>query len=76
MIPEDVKHRRGEPVIVTYEHGNESLGTIEWGDVNSPHISVYCEVGGRCIIIKGADWPKLRTDPGGKRPVWARVSAR
>ena len=70
MIPEDVKHRRGEPVILTYEDGRQRLGTIEWGDVDTQNISVYCEVGGREVIYKGAKWPTIRTDPGGARPVW------
>ncbi len=29
MIPEQVTHRRGEPVILTYDDGSERLGTIE-----------------------------------------------
>jgi hypothetical protein len=73
VIPENVKHRRGEPVILTYEDGSRSLGTIEWGDFGMADVSVYCEVGGRVILDKsGNGWPKLHTDRGGVRPVWAR----
>jgi hypothetical protein len=70
MIPENVQHRRGEPVILTYESGDQRQGTIEWGDVDTHNISVYLEHGGREVIYKGDAWPKLRTDPGGQRPVW------
>jgi hypothetical protein len=70
MIPEQVKVRRGEPVILTYEDGKDRLGTIEWGDGIKYEFSIYCEVGGREILRLGAEWPKLRSDPGGKRPVW------
>jgi hypothetical protein len=76
MIPEQVQSRRGEPVIVTHGDGTERIGTIEWGDDTTEHISVYCEVGGRVIVYKGAAEgnARLRPDPGGQRPVWARVS--
>lgn len=74
MIPEDVKERRGEPVILTYENGTELLGTIEWGDGKRHAFSVYIETGGRQQISRHDVWPKLRSDPGGERPTWRRVS--
>ena len=72
-MPEKVKHRRGEPVVLTHDDGTERLGTIEWGDPeNGVNASVYCEVGGRAIV-QPHEAHKMRPDPGGLRPVWNRV---
>lgn len=73
MIPEQVQHRRGEPVILKYDDGTERSGTIEWGDDTTEHISVYCERGGRAIV-RPHERHKMISDPGGQRPVWERVS--
>jgi len=77
MTPESVQHRRGEPVIVTDANGKERIGTIEFGDINTSCISVYCETGGRVIVdnfsSSSPSW-RIRSDPGGARPVWERVS--
>jgi hypothetical protein len=69
MIPEDERARRGEPVIVM-EGTKERKGTIEWGGVTKP-ASIYCETGGRLVNVALTD---IRSDPGGERPVWRRVS--
>ena len=74
MKAEDVRERRGEPVIVTYEDGTERLGTIEWGDGRRFAWSVHFEVGGRDVFYNSGNFPKLRSDPGGARPVWSRVT--
>lgn len=74
MIPEDAQERKGEPVIIIDEDGRERLGTIEFGSVESRLISVYTERDGRSSgreIIR--DFTKIRPDPGGERPCWARL---
>jgi len=74
MIPEKAQARRGEPVIVCDDNGNECEGTIEFGDESTHIVSVYCERDGRStgrVIIH--DFSKLRPDPGGLRPVWASL---
>lgn len=84
MIPEDVKTRRGEPVIVRLADGRELPGYIEFGDETTRCISVACEPGGARVIVYQSDVARcLRTDPGGARPlrdargiVWAGAPAR
>lgn len=68
MIPEDETSRRGEPVIVISVTG-EIVGTIEWGGVTRP-ASIYSEDQGRIVGVALND---IRSDPGGKRPVWDKI---
>jgi hypothetical protein len=68
-IPEDVRTRRGEPVIVTQD-GREFLGYIEFGDETTRCISVATEPGGARLIVDRCDVAKqIRTDPTGARPL-------
>jgi hypothetical protein len=68
-MAENVKTRRGEPVIVTLEDGRELAGYIEFGDETTSCISVATETSGARIVIRKGDREKLRTDPGGGRPL-------
>lgn len=71
MAPENVRERRGEPVLVTLDDGRECAGTIEFGDERTG-ISVYLERDGKSggrIALRDR-FERLRPDPGGKRPVW------
>jgi hypothetical protein len=75
MIPEEALSRRGEPVIVIDDSGNERIGTIEFGDVTCRSISVYCEREGHStgrVIVR--DMRNLRPDPAGVRPCYQRVT--
>lgn len=65
---EDVKTRRGEPVLV--EHNGKWLpGYIEFGDERTG-ISIAVEPGGRRFVLYGVDCrDRVRPDPGGERPL-------
>lgn len=69
MIPEDERDRRGEPVILI-DGKRELEGTIEWGGVTQP-MSIYTE---RCGRFTRVSLSEIRSDPGGKRPVWDKVT--
>jgi hypothetical protein len=69
-IPEDVKTRRGEPVIVILEDGSERAGYIEFGDETTRCVSIATEPGGaRVILYRHELQRRLRTDPNGTRPL-------
>jgi len=67
-VMEDVKTRRGEPVLV--EHNGKWLpGYIEFGD-DRTGISIAVEPGGGRFVLYGADCrDRVRPDPGGERPL-------
>ena len=69
MTPEDVKTRRGEPVVI-HRNGRWVPGYIEFGDEASGCISVATEPGGAREVLRGGDLQtRLRPDPGGARPL-------
>lgn len=71
MQPEKIRDRRGEPVVVVDDQGRSRIGTIEFGGPAAGAISIYCETGGR-LIVRG-NWDRIKSDPGGERPVWKSV---
>lgn len=69
-IPEDVRHRRGEPVIVVTGDGRELPGYIEFGDETTTCISIATEpAGARVIVYRGEVDRRIRLDPHGQRPL-------
>ena len=69
-IPEDVKTRRGEPVVVVLDDGRELPGYIEFGDETTRCISVATEPAGARVVLYSHELARrLRSDPGGERPL-------
>lgn len=69
---ETKRERRNEPVIIATDQGDVE-GTIEFGD--DRELSVYTECAGRStgrVVLRGRiETARVRSDPGGLRPVWA-----
>lgn len=66
---EDVKTRRGEPVLVEY-NGKWLPGYVEFGDGGREGISIAVEPGGGRFVLYGNDCrDRVRPDPGGERPL-------